>query len=483
MDYKYDVFLSFSSYDNVYAVQMIEKLKNSNIRVCTQKDVQPGDKLKFSIQGSIEKSEYFVFLCSSSFLRRYHKELTQPESKPISHIDYEIKLAVKEASINGLTIIPVVITTWGETTVLSLAKDLFPDCLKIISGGIENAKKSLVEFLNRKREIKNLFNSADQAWIYGAYEQAYRYFMALAEIVDSSSVDSCYNRAAQCCENIGRFDEAEQLYNLTKNSEALKNLEYTKSSNIKSDTDSKDRSADKTLLEKIANYCDASIDLFYELLKNNSTPESINCLETSYSRLLNYCKSTGGMDSLMSTVLSKSNKVIQRLKSEVRANENTEDGKEHDRRIIKSYRNYLGLDFPEADNYDVFISYKTQDEIYARRVYEFLQSEGKKVFFACEVLPEMGKTEYRDAIMDALDHSQHLVLVTSRLDYITSNWVKEEWSFYVSKLIEDNHKGNIAIIEHDNANIEKKQLPPNLRYKQRFKLSNYKKSLLKYLEQ
>lgn len=32
----------------------------------------------------------------------------------------------------------------------------------------------------------------------------------------------------------------------------------------------------------------------------------------------------------MSTVLSKSNKVIQRLKSEVRANENTEDGKEND---------------------------------------------------------------------------------------------------------------------------------------------------------
>lgn len=307
--------------------------------------------------------------------------------------------------------------------------------------------------------------------------------MALAEIVDSSSVDSCYNRAAQCCEKSRRFDEAEQLYNLTKNSEAITRLERTTSSNIKSDNDSKDRSADKTLLEKIANYCDASIDLFCELLKNNSVPESVNCLETSYSRLLNYCKSIGGMDSLMSTVLSKSNKVIQRLKSEVRANENTEDGKEHDRRIIKSYRNYLGLDFPEADNYDVFISYKSQDEIYARRVYEFLQSEGKKVFFACEVLPEMGKTEYRDAIMDALDHSQHLVLVTSRLDYITSNWVKEEWSFYVSKLIEDNHKGNIAIIEHDNANIEKKLLPPNLRYKQRFKLSNYKKSLLKYLEQ
>ncbi len=32
MDYKHDVFLSFSSYDNVYAVQMIEELKNSNIR-------------------------------------------------------------------------------------------------------------------------------------------------------------------------------------------------------------------------------------------------------------------------------------------------------------------------------------------------------------------------------------------------------------------------------------------------------------------
>lgn len=483
MDYKYDVFLSFSSYDNIYAVQVLEELKNSNIKVCTQKDVHPGDELNLSIQRGIEKSEYFVFLCSSSFLRRYHKELTQPGLNPISHVDYEIKLAVKEASINGLTIIPVVITTWGETTVLSLAKDLFPDCLKIISGEIENVKRSLAEFLNRKREIKNLFNSADQAWIYGAYEQAYNYYMALAKIVDSSSVDSCYNRAAQCCEKGGRIDEAEQLYNLTKNSEALKRLERTTSSNIKSDTDSKDWIADNTLLEKIAKYCDASIDLFYELLKNNSIPESVNCLETSYARLLNYCKSIGGMDSLVSTFLSKSNDVIQRMKSEIKSDENIEDGKKHNQRIIKSYRTYLGLDFPESDNYDVFISYKSEDEMYARRVYEFLLNEGKKVFFACEVLPEMGKTEYRDAIMDALDHSQHFVLVTSRLDYITSNWVKEEWSFYVSKLIEDNHKGNIAIIEYDNANIEKKQLPPNLRYKQRFKLSNYKKSLLKYLQQ
>lgn len=72
---------------------------------------------------------------------------------------------------------------------------------------------------------------------------------------------------------------------------------------------------------------------------------------------------------------------MQRLKSEVRANENTEAGKEHDRRIIKSYRTYLGLDFPESDNYDVFISYKSEDEIYARRVYEFLLSEGKKSVF------------------------------------------------------------------------------------------------------
>ena len=144
---------------------------------------------------------------------------------------------------------------------------------------------------------------------------------------------------------------------------------------------------------------------------------------------------------------------------------------------------YLGLDFPESDDYDVFISYKSEDEKYARRVYDYLLESGKKVFFACEVLPEMGKTEYRDAIMDALDHSQHLILVSSNINYITSNWVKEEWSFFVSKLIEDNHKGNLILIEHDKANLNKKELPPNLRYKQRLKLSSFKNHLLRYLQQ
>lgn len=95
----------------------------------------------------------------------------------------------------------------------------------------------------------------------------------------------------------------------------------------------------------------------------------------------------------------------------------------------------------------------------------------------------MGKTEYRDAIMDALDHSQHLILVSSNINYITSNWVKEEWSFFVSKLIEDDHKGNLILIEHDKANLNKNELPPNLRYKQRLKLSSFKNYLLRYLQQ
>ena len=61
--------------------------------------------------------------------------------------------------------------------------------------------------------------------------------------------------------------------------------------------------------------------------------------------------------------------------------------------------------------------------------------------------------------------------------------MKEEWSFYVSKLIEDNHKGNLAIIIHDDFKVDKNQLPPNLRYKQRLLMSNFKESLLKYLQQ
>lgn len=475
MNYKYDVFLSYSSFDNVYAEQIRQNLIENKIKVYESNKLFTGASFKESIENAIENTEYFVFICTRQGLMNHYNNICCPNGGPFNFVDEEILFASKCAINNGLKILPVIITeTTGDENIDYLVEDIFLKTVKSIKcSNIEYIQTTLVNIIAKNRKIVELFSKAEQAWNYGAYEQAYNYYLSLVGLVDGEAKLNCYDRAANCCEKVGKWEEAKKLYHLSNNEQALKRVK----NNTKSKEPIKPKEVNQELLYKIANYCDASIDLFYELLKDNQSPEGLNCLKTSYTRLLNYCKIIGGMDDVISSALSK---MKESEKEFAKGNLVTEETKID---IIKPYRTYLGLEFPESDNYDVFISYKSEDEMLARRVYDYLLSEGKRVFFACEVLPDMGKTEYRDAIMDALDHSQHFVLVTSKLDYITSNWVKEEWSFYVSKLIEDNHKGNITIIVHDDFKVDKNQLPPNLRYKQRLLMSNFKESLLKYLQQ
>lgn len=475
MNYKYDVFLSYSTYDNNIVSLFKNELDKNDINYFTVEKMEIGQEVKQSIEQAIVSSEFFIFVCSSEFLRQHHSNLFGVGDANVSHIEMEIQYASKCALYNAVKIIPVVVTRrFGDEKVSGLVCDLFDENTKTISGSnIKDLSTKVLDILDKNQKKKALLTEAEQARIYGAYEQAYSDYLSLVDLVEGEAKLICYDRAANCCEKAGKWEEAKKLYYLSNNEPALMRLENSS----KSKERIKPKEVNQELLYKIANYCDASIDLFYELLKDNQSPEGLNCLKTSYSRLLNYCKTIGGMDGVISSALSK----MKEAEKEFTKGNLVAEGTKID--IIKPYRTYLGLEFPESDNYDVFISYKSEDEMLARRVYDYLLSEGKRVFFACEVLPDMGKTEYRDAIMDALDHSQHFVLVTSKLDYITSNWVKEEWSFYVSKLIEDNHKGNLVVIIHDDFKVDKNQLPPNLRYKQRLLMSNFKESLLKYLQQ
>lgn len=475
MNYKYDVFLSYSSYDNNIVSLFKKELEKNELNYFTAEKIDIGYDFKQGIEQAIVSSEYFIFICSSEFLRQHHSNWFGVGDANVSHVEMEIQYASKCALYNAVKIIPVVVTRrFGDEKVSGLICDLFDENTKTISGSnIKDVSKKVLDILNNNQKKKDLLMEAEQARIYGAYEQAYNKYLALVDFVEGEAKINCYDRAANCCEKTGKWEEAKKLYHLSKNEPALMRLEnISKSKEV-----IKPKEGNQELLYKIANYCDASIDLFYELLKDKQSPEGLNCLKTSYSRLLNYCKTIGGMEDVISSALSKMKETETEFSKGIVSTDETNID------IVKPYRTYLGLEFPESDNYDVFISYKSEDEMLARRVYDYLLSEGKHVFFACEVLPDMGKTEYRDAIMDALDHSQHFVLVTSKLDYITSNWVKEEWAFYVSKLIEDNHKGNLAIIIHDDFKVDKNQLPPNLRYKQRLLMSNFKESLLKYLQQ
>ncbi len=476
MGFKYDVYLSYSSFDNSIALPIKNSLIENGVSVFNLDSTENKSFVRDSAPKAIMNSEYFVFICSSEFLRHYRSTMFDVSEKYISHIDAEIRDALDCAVHNGLKIIPVILTRrFGYENISSVIKEIFGrDLSAIIGTSLSTVKTKLINEIKRLQRIKELFSKAERELTYGAYEQASNSYLLLVDLVEEEAKSNCYNRAAICCEKAGLFDKAKELYILSSNDEAIKRLENDV--NPIETTDST-KSVDRELLNKIAAYCDASIDLFYELLKKNQSPEGLNCLKTSYSRLLNYCKTIGGMDDLISSALLK----IKTVETDFSKNKISTDI--NNANFIKSYRTYLGLEFPASENYDVFISYKSEDEVFARRVYDYLLSQGKRVFFSCEVLPDMGKTEYREAIMDALDHSQHFVLVTSKLDYITSNWVKEEWSFYVSKLIEEDHKGNIAIVIHDDFKVNKNDLPPNLRFRQRFLMSNFKESLLKYLQQ
>ena len=80
--------------------------------------------------------------------------------------------------------------------------------------------------------------------------------------------------------------------------------------------------------------------------------------------------------------------------------------------------------------YDVFISSKSEDYHLAEKVYDFLTNKGLSVFLASKILEKLGESEYASKIDEVLDNSTHLIVVSSKLDYINSKWVKYEWRLF-----------------------------------------------------
>jgi hypothetical protein len=138
-------------------------------------------------------------------------------------------------------------------------------------------------------------------------------------------------------------------------------------------------------------------------------------------------------------------------------------------RLIKVLRNF-GLTIIEnrdvstnsnKDIYDVFISYKSKDSLYAKIIYDILRSQGLKVFYSRESLPRLGSDEYREQIDLAIDHCRHMVIVTSNVDHIISRWVKYEWGLFLGEKLAGRKTGNLLTILADGLSVE--SLPISLR--------------------
>lgn len=110
----------------------------------------------------------------------------------------------------------------------------------------------------------------------------------------------------------------------------------------------------------------------------------------------------------------------------------------------------------------VFISSKSEDFDYAQQVYTFLKQQGYNVFFSQQSLPDVGSSDYRKEIDRSLDDSKHMIVVTSKKEYVASSWVEAEWGLFINEKRSGRKSGNIITLIIGPMRIE--DLPSSLRY-------------------
>lgn len=98
------------------------------------------------------------------------------------------------------------------------------------------------------------------------------------------------------------------------------------------------------------------------------------------------------------------------------------------------------------EGYDVFISYKSEDQIYANRIYDLLIQKGYKVFFSKETLPALGSDDYHREIDGAINRTKNMIVVTTSSENITSKWVDYEWRLFLGELLAGRKTGNLVTI-------------------------------------
>jgi hypothetical protein len=94
----------------------------------------------------------------------------------------------------------------------------------------------------------------------------------------------------------------------------------------------------------------------------------------------------------------------------------------------------------------IFLSAKSEDYVSANRVYTHLTDHGYSVFFSDQTLPRMGNSDYRREIDRALEQAKHLVVVTSRKEYVESKWVEAEWGSFINEKRSGRKDGNIIVV-------------------------------------
>ena len=110
----------------------------------------------------------------------------------------------------------------------------------------------------------------------------------------------------------------------------------------------------------------------------------------------------------------------------------------------------------------IFISSKSEDFDQTQQLYTFLKDRGYNVFFSQLSIPDMGSSDYRKEIDRALDRSKHMIVVTSRKEFVEAPWVEAEWGLFINEKRSGRKLGNIITLIINSMRVE--DLPSSLRY-------------------
>ncbi len=131
------------------------------------------------------------------------------------------------------------------------------------------------------------------------------------------------------------------------------------------------------------------------------------------------------------------------------------------------------------NQYDVFISCKSEDYIYATDVYDFLVSIGKHPFLAYKSIDEVHYDEYNILIRETIDVCQDMIVLLSNPSYANTPYVSFEWNLFVNEKAAGRKARNLIPIIRNLYDVP--LLPIALRQCQACTNSNYKVNLPKYL--
>lgn len=513
---KYDVFISCSSPDNELAEKIYDAFQNENINVfCDVKRLKSGDQIETAINDAVEKAKIVIMIISCRLLKNEY-ELSEIKNAievaknngtiifPCFADDLDLDKLEKEG-LGYLTQIPWFLVENSEDFVKRLTDDIIvllhgSEQLRALSFQVENycclkdfnsAKEIQLDHMELSLKLFDLSNGT----VVSRDNVGYSKLKYVNILIELSEWDTALIMTASELVHVNLNSKAEWLVFMKKYfalccdrlkvtregvEELSKSWLYGNSLLEIYDNTCVDNSlapnppelSEPPETDRIVDYAEAVINTFYSLLESELSAKNIGNLITGYERILDFCKHM----KISGNIAAKCVKRIMELK-----NLNIEEEKETQSPLPEGLKIYLGKALPGTGNYDVFISFKSEDTDLAEKIFDYLKDSGMEVFFSPKTLPQLKDSEYEKAIYRAMANSKHMVLVGSNPEYFKTEWVADEWSFFRNEIRKKRKNGNMVIVLSDQYVTEDGKLPEQLRQTQIVPTSTFRKDLMSYL--